>query len=94
MQSFEHVFTDNGLIFCNWFVKIVNILLFFWCFSSHARRRDVENRKRNLANKVDEIRKKMKNSEKREDSYATTIVGLVLCVVVAGFAFFYCRCNQ
>ncbi|CAB3980080.1 tyrosine- phosphatase non-receptor type 2-like [Paramuricea clavata] len=57
--------------------------------SSHVRRRAVEERKRNLASKVDEIKKKMQNSEESEDSLSSTMIGFVLCVAVVGFAYFY-----
>ena len=69
---------------------VINVFL-LPVFSSHVRRREVESeRKRNLANKVDEIKKKMKNSEKNEkDSSNSTMIGLAICVAVVGFAYFY-----
>ena len=60
-------------------------------FSSHVRRRAMEDRKRNLADKVDEIKRKMKDSEKSEDSFGSSMIGLVLCLTVAGFLYFYYR---
>ena len=51
----------------------------------------MEDRKRNLADKVDDIKRKMKDSEKSEDSFGSSMIGLVLCLTVAGFLYFYYR---
>ena len=64
---------------------------FFLFFSSVVRRRATEDRKRNLADKVDEIKRKMKDSEKCDDSFSSSMIGLVLCLAVAGFLYFYYR---
>ncbi|XP_028392737.1 tyrosine-protein phosphatase 10D-like [Dendronephthya gigantea] len=56
--------------------------------SPSTRQKATEIRKRNLANKVDEIKKKMKDSEASSDD-SFPIIGLVLCVVVVGFAWLY-----
>ena len=61
----------------------------FLCFSSNVRQRGIEERKRNLANKVDEIKKKMKNHEQNDDSFNSKVIGLVLCAVVVGLAYLY-----
>lgn len=82
-------------LFFNGKSKFNNDFLFLFLLlfrSSVLRKRQVDERKQKLSEKVDKIKKKMKESEGSNSLLGKTVIaGLVICAVMAGVAFFYYR---